>query len=56
VLLPALVVPSFDLSAHDVALLSLLGVVLGGVTAVLYITALHKVPATTAGILRTSSP
>jgi DME family drug/metabolite transporter len=56
VLLPALVVPSFAITGHDVALLLLLGVVLGGVTAVMYITALHKVPATTAGILAYVEP
>ena len=56
VLWPALVVPAYEVGAADAGYLALLGVVLTGLTGVIYLTALRWVPATTAGILAYMEP
>ena len=53
---PALVFPDYRLSGASVVYLALLGVVLTGLTGILYVLALRWVPATTVGVLSYLEP
>jgi drug/metabolite transporter (DMT)-like permease len=53
---PALVFPDYRLSGADLGYLALLGVVLTGLTGILYVLALRWVPATTVGVLSYLEP
>lgn len=56
VLLPGALIPDYSLDGTDVAYLVVLGVVLTGVSGILYLGALRFIPATTAGILAYVEP
>lgn len=53
---PALVFPQYELSARSIGYLLLLGVVLTGVSGVIYVLAIRWIPATTVGILSYMEP
>jgi DME family drug/metabolite transporter len=55
-LVPALVIPDFDLSGREIGYLVALGVLLTGLSGVLYVSAIRFVPATSAGILAYLEP
>jgi drug/metabolite transporter (DMT)-like permease len=55
-LTPAVVLPSFDLGGREIGYLLALGVLLTGVSGVIYVSAVRFVPATSAGILAYLEP